>query len=143
MTTTLITTRSGGGQADITETPTWETAGTARSLLDAHRSAGPLVADLSEQPDRWAAVEPIIVRLIAEASTIASQAGGDPTAAGQPAPEGTVPAIVRARELGVAQARLLALLTRTTPLDSRLAHEVGHSVVRVRALVAELHEALL
>ena len=42
MTTTLITTRSGGSQADTTETPTWEDIGTAQSLRDAHRSAGPL-----------------------------------------------------------------------------------------------------
>jgi hypothetical protein len=52
-----------------------------------------------------------------------------------------VPAIVRARELGVAQARLLTAADRVERDDPGLVDRLGRSLVRVRALTADLRDA--
>lgn len=95
-----------------------------RELLEIHRQAGPLVAELSTGP-AWAVSEQITVRLITEAATIANSH--------QPAESGSVPAVVRCRELATAQRRMVVAL------DADDGFDVGDAaLVRARALLAEL-----
>ena len=116
-------------------------------LLGAHRDAGPLVADLSQDLSCWSSAEPLVVRLTAEADRLTGRSG---SAAAEP---GAVPAIVRARDLAMAQRRLMGTLASSSSSSSSsppsasasssasvAGPAVGRSLVRVRALVAELAE---
>ncbi len=101
-------------------------------LLGAHRDAGPLVADLSQDRGRWPRAEPLVVRLTAEADRLTGRSGS------APAESGAVPAVVRARDLAMAQRRLMGTLASASA--SVAGPAVARSLVRVRALVAELAE---
>jgi hypothetical protein len=145
MTATLTTTRITTGN---TETPalapdpaSGDVAAAFEALFDAHRITGRLVAELSERADRWADADPIVVRLITETATMVD--GVDHGSGTRPpaAAAGPVPAIVRARELGVAQARLLTAADRVERDDPGLVDRLGRSLVRVRALTADLRDA--
>lgn len=95
-------------------------------LVDIHGQAGQLVAELSEGPV-WADADVIVIRLIAEADSVAGSALGS-SADG-------VPAIVRCRELAFAQRRMVAAL------GERAGHGAAEAeVFRARALLAELGE---
>jgi hypothetical protein len=95
-------------------------------LIDIHRQAGPLVAELSTGP-AWADADGITARLITEAEVIATRAA--------PAEPVTVPAVVRCRELAAAQRRMVLALEDDDRFDVAEA-----AVVRARALLAELVE---
>lgn len=109
---------------DHSESPTSQSDVVA-TLTRIHAAAGALVAELSTSPF-WAGAESIVGRLIAETGHV-----GPPSGTLVP----TAPAVVRCRELAVAQRHLMATLERTG--GDGLGHD---AVVRARALLAELAE---
>ena len=98
----------------------------AVELINLHCQAGHFVAELSESP-WWVEADRLTIRLITEASAVDT-----PTV---PAHAVDVPAVVRCRELAVAQRRMVAALEGNGPADVDEA-----TVVRARALLAELAE---
>jgi hypothetical protein len=95
-------------------------------LIDIHCRAGHFVAELSERPG-WADADLITIRLIAEAYAVAT-----PTV---PAHAVSAPAVLRCRELAVAQRRMVIALEGHGLADVDVA-----TLVRARALLAELAE---
>jgi hypothetical protein len=95
-------------------------------LIQIHRRAGHLIAELSTAP-AWIEADRIAIRLIAEARSVAGTAARFD--------ESDIPAVVRCRELGAAQRRLVGALRG----DERL-HIDATAVIRARALLAELSE---
>lgn len=138
MTATLTTTHDAAPRTTITPTSAGDSTAITTNLLEAHRAAGRLVAELSERSEIWSDVDPIVQRLIDETEIVAhrvpSERDAAPTA-------GSAPAIVRAREMGQAQARLLEALDHVPSDDPILADDLGRSLIRVRALAADLAEA--
>ena len=138
MTATLTTTHDSAARTTITPTSAGASTATAAHLLAAHRVAGRLVAELSESSENWTEVDPIVQRLVIEAEIVTGQV---PTDQGAATAAGSVPAIVRAREMGQAQARMLAALDQAPADDPVLADDLERSLIRVRALTADLAEA--
>ena len=95
-------------------------------LIDVHRRAGLLVAELSDGPI-WVDAVALVDRLVAEAATVARCA---PRSA-----DGERPAVVLCRELAVAQRQMVAAIEAGSANGADEA-----AVVRTRALVAELGE---
>jgi hypothetical protein len=95
-------------------------------LIDIHRRAGHLVAELSTGP-AWVDADRITTRLIAEAQAVATLTA--------PADAVAAPAVVRCRELAVAQRRMVLALEDDDGFDVD-----ETAVVRARALLAELAE---
>ena len=106
-------------------------AGVASELIQTHLRAGQLVAELSASPV-WARADRLVARLVTDAEEIAAaRLGRSPV----PTATGSVPAVVRCRELAMAQRKLRAAIEAPgwpVGLDA--------TVVRTRALVAELAE---
>lgn len=122
---TMTTTLNNQGIDSVDPLPAAAKA-RGRELIDIHRRAGHLVAELSDGP-AWVDADHITTRLIAEAEAVA--------ATGAPVVAPAVPAVVRCRELAAAQGRLFRALKDDDGLD------VGEAaVVRTRALLAELTE---
>lgn len=118
---TVTTPRTGGAEFGTAEHhPTAE-------LLRIHARAAAAVAELSESPI-WIEAELLVTRLIAEADHLSDTP--QTLAAG-------APAVVRCRELAVAQRRM------TRALEGAGGTPVGQgAVVRARALLAELTDLL-
>ena len=138
MTATLTTTHDAAPRTTITPTSTGDSTATTIDLLEAHRAAGRLVAELSERSEIWSDVDPLVQRLIDEAEIVARRV---PTERDAAPTANSVPPIVRAREMGQAQARLLEALDHARSDDPILADDLGRSLIRVRALAADLAEA--
>ena len=106
-------------------------AAVASELIQTHLRAGQLVAGLSASPV-WARADRLVARLVTDAEEIAAvRLGRSPV----PTATGSVPAVVRCRELAMAQRKLVAAIEAPggpVGLDA--------AVVRTRALVAELAE---
>ena len=98
----------------------------AIELIDLHCQAGHFVAELSESPG-WVEADRLTIRLIAEAYSVATPS--------VPAHAVDAPAVVRCRELAVAQRRMVGALEGNGPADVDQA-----TLVRARALLAELAE---
>lgn len=111
-------------QVAATESLPVEVGSLAIELADIHHHAGQFVAELSEGPT-WGEADSFVTRLIADAYVVA-MVPGSPSIV-------DAPAVVRCRELAVAQRTLSRALKGDGPLCLDAA-----TVVRARALLAEL-----
>lgn len=111
-------------QAAATEALSGEIEPLAAELADIHHQAGHFVAELSEGPT-WGETDPFVTRLIADAYVVAMTPGSPSIV--------DAPAVVRCRELAVAQRALARALRGDGPFCIDTA-----TVVRARALLAEL-----